>query len=234
MVKLDFKLPPIAGLEIISQYAATLAEKWAPESLYRGHANWTWLPVASAFRPEVDGITRPDHLQRWKALAQRFVSPKPVDDIGWLVLAQHFGIPTALLDWTSNPLIALFFASQNTDKVTDGVVIRINRGAFDFCEYTMNLTTFAENRQRPLLIDTSAMNTRSTAQDSYMTLHTKDEASLEVEPIFRVEGKKKFAVRTALRAFGLSPERIYADLTVAAAQFNETLEFESIFAIDDF
>jgi len=38
------------------------------------------------------------------------------DDLNWLILMQHFGAPTRLLDWSTNPLIGLFMAVDVEDK----------------------------------------------------------------------------------------------------------------------
>ena len=43
-------------------------------------------------------------------------------DIDKLTVAQHFGIPTRLLDVTGNALVALYFAAQDSDVAEDGVV----------------------------------------------------------------------------------------------------------------
>lgn len=49
------------------------------------------------------------------------VLPNADDYAGWLALAQHYGLPTRLLDWSASILVAAFFASQKSDK-EDGII----------------------------------------------------------------------------------------------------------------
>lgn len=45
----------------------------------------------------------------------------------WLSVAQHYGLPTRLLDWTYSPYIALHFCTANIERYQlDGVIWAIN------------------------------------------------------------------------------------------------------------
>lgn len=217
-------------MAIIAKYIECLANRHSEGAIYRGHASEEWFPTPSAFRPPLYGIMSVAELDKWKEVAGRFAE-RGMSSIEWLVLAQHYGVPTPLLDWTTNPLVALFFAclgannAENTSQAS-GAVLQISRDSLPQIPSNRNFDPFVGWSGQPMVVPADTMNRRSQAQDSVMTLHCLSNA----EPlagfnpkIFRVGPNDKADVLKGLRAFGITNDRIYADLNTAARDFQENL-----------
>lgn len=138
----------IEQLEVNYTYQKQLApnamfgnQTYTPHFIYRGHSNhkeYKLVPGVFREREISPGHTTTEYsqlelniLNDFISEACRFIKDVPTEDItAWLEIAQHFGVPTRLLDFTENPLVALYFACiGNPEK--DAAVWIVNEPAYN-------------------------------------------------------------------------------------------------------
>lgn len=112
-----------------------------PNFIYRGQGNYRkniLIPGVMRRSKTSEGENIGEYSQlEYNILADfisdgcRYIMDIPTNNlIAWMEIAQHFGAPTRLLDFTENPLVALYFACSNLIDTNASVWI-VNESAYN-------------------------------------------------------------------------------------------------------
>ncbi len=160
---------------------------------FRGQRKASWSLQPYIYR-NYTPLLESQMIQRFMLKAQIFKDncPAKTEYGDWLVLMQHYGLPTRLLDWSESPLVAAYFATAGNKGEEGASISMLNPGLLNSSLHEFgtlpNLSTLSpelkerchnafklpENRTssfRPVAVIASQNDFRMLNQMSCFTLH---------------------------------------------------------------
>ena len=204
--------------------------------IFRGHVSCRWKlessvrRLASEFGADDDTQVRYERglLNEFKRKARIFLQARPSSDWEWMVLAQHFGLPTRMLDWTENPLVALYFAVREDTKQDDDGILYAYRHGTEEVDIESTVDPFTIKRIE--LVRPPHLDQRVIAQQSVFTAEPPNGIAREKSDLryWQVSVHFKSEIKRELAKLGISENALFPGLSSLATEIKDDLSLRSI------
>tara|TARA_B100001059_G_C17808235_1_gene570523 strand:+ start:170 stop:910 length:741 start_codon:yes stop_codon:yes gene_type:complete len=224
----------------LSEYMSYVEELPSEFSLSRGQSKeYSLLPSAlrldeSKNRKYSKRVIR-NFLDQFKINSYQYMhTPWDIkNEIEWMLYAQHYGIPTKLMDFTTSHVISLLFAVEKSfqdESDDDAVVYFLNPSALNnksiqqsqIINISGDTLVSSEGHDGPFVVQGRKINSRVNAQKGLFVIFQDDDKPLESsfdDSILRkliIKGESKKELLASLYSMGISFTHIYPELTSVA------------------